>query len=89
MKPYPKTPKRIKLSRAKLKALQEEVLLRDSMQCQTCGEATQAPPHHIVAVARGDQMWPETWLLSAIRVIMTFTMDQYNIFWKKCLNYMG
>lgn len=50
--PQPKI-KAIRLKGKPKKRLQEEVLLRDAYQCQTCGEATHAPPHHVVAVGQG------------------------------------
>ena len=46
IKSYPKT-KQVTLTGKAKKDLQQAVLIRDSYQCLICGEATDAPPHHI------------------------------------------
>lgn len=52
VKSFPKS-KRIKVTGAKYKALQERVLERDDYTCQVCSRYTEAPPHHVKYRSRG------------------------------------
>lgn len=45
--------KPIRLSKYKLKKLQQKVLIRDNFTCQKCGVFTQAPPHHKKKLSQG------------------------------------